>query len=157
PPGGRSERARRAPGARAGGARRVRGGRRRCAARWRPAHALRGVHLATTARAAAAPRPPPRPRRYTDEGRTHMKVREIMTPEPATCTPQTSLQDVAKLMVEHDCGAIPVVDQQGKPIGIVTDRDIVCRTVAAAKNPLQEAAEQCMSSPVATVSEESSV
>ncbi len=38
-----------------------------------------------------------------------MQVRDIMTPDPACCTKDTSLTDVAALMQEHDCGAIPVV------------------------------------------------
>src|SRR5206468_3204334 len=68
----------------------------------------------------------------------------------------TSLQDVAILMVEHDCGEIPVVDnlQSKRPVGVVTDRDITCRTVALGKNPLELRARDCMSSPAVTVTPE---
>src|SRR5688500_19096728 len=67
-----------------------------------------------------------------------MQVREIMTSDPACCTPDTNLQDVACMMIECDCGAIPVVDDldSGRVIGMITDRDITCRTVAQRKNPL---------------------
>src|SRR4030095_6177010 len=77
-----------------------------------------------------------------------MKVNEIMSNNPACCTRETSLQDVAVLMVEHDCGEIPVVDnmQSKRPVGVVTDRDITCRTVALGKNPLELRARGCMSS-----------
>ena len=88
-----------------------------------------------------------------------MKVREIMTASPACCTPDTSLQEVAALFVNHDCGAIPVVDsdETRRPIGIVTDRDIACRAVAKGLNALELTARDCMSSPIATVSEDASL
>jgi len=59
---------------------------------------------------------------------------------------------VAKLMREHDCGEIPVIDPAEQPIGVVTDRDIVCRVVEEGKNPMGYPAGICMSQPVATVS-----
>jgi CBS domain-containing protein len=55
-------------------------------------------------------------------------------------------------MREHDCGEIPVIDPAEQPIGVVTDRDIVCRVVAEGKNPMAYPAGICMSQPVATVS-----
>jgi CBS domain-containing protein len=80
-------------------------------------------------------------------------VKDVMTPDPAFCTPETSLEDVAKLMVQHECGEIPIVESRTslEPIGVVTDRDIVCRLVAKGKNPLAYTAEYCMSQPVITV------
>lgn len=68
-----------------------------------------------------------------------MQVKEIMTRNPAVCSPETSLQEVARMMVEHDCGAIPVIQSSDSntPLGIITDRDITCRTVAQGKNPLE--------------------
>lgn len=86
-----------------------------------------------------------------------MQVREIMTNEPACCTPDTPLPEVARLMVERDCGEIPVVDEHRKPVGVVTDRDITCRIVAEGRNPLELTARDCMSSPVVTVTPETSV
>lgn len=81
-------------------------------------------------------------------------ARDVMTPDPVRCTPNTTLDQVAKLMVQHDCGEIPVVDSTDQPIGVVTDRDIVCRVVAAGKNPMAYTAENCMSQPVITVPED---
>jgi len=80
-------------------------------------------------------------------------ARDVMTPDPAFCTPETSVEDVAKLMVQHECGEIPVVESHAslEPIGVVTDRDIVCRLVANGKNPLAYAVEHCMTQPVVTV------
>src|SRR6266568_4202653 len=76
-----------------------------------------------------------------------MKVRDMMTGDPACCTAETSLPEVARMMVDRDCGEIPVVDNTSSkvPIGVVTDRDIVCRTVANGLNPLDLTAADCMS------------
>lgn len=85
-----------------------------------------------------------------------MKVKELMTPDPTCCTPETSLEAVARLMVDVDCGALPVVGDLTSryPIGIVTDRDIVVRAVAAGKNPLELTARDCMTVPAITVTED---
>jgi CBS domain-containing protein len=52
-----------------------------------------------------------------------MKVREIMTAQPVTCTPGTNLAEAAALMLDADCGILPVVTD-GKLVGVVTDRDM---------------------------------
>ena len=64
------------------------------------------------------------------------RAREVMTPDPACCTPTTTLDQVAKMMIQTDCGEIPVLDVNDRVIGVVTDRDIVCRVVAEGKNPM---------------------
>lgn len=88
-----------------------------------------------------------------------MQVKEIMTKDVACCTPETGLRDVASLMVEHDCGAIPVVDDERsrRPVGVITDRDIACRTVAQGKNPLELTAGDCMTAECVTVSPDADV
>jgi CBS domain-containing protein len=82
-----------------------------------------------------------------------MKVKEIMTAGPACCTPDTTLERVARMMVDRDCGQIPVVDDERtrRPIGVITDRDIVCRAVAQGLNPIQMKARDVMSAPAVTV------
>lgn len=52
-----------------------------------------------------------------------MKVRDIMTGEPRTCSPDTSLAAAAALMLDGDCGILPVVAEE-KLVGVVTDRDM---------------------------------
>jgi CBS domain-containing protein len=52
-----------------------------------------------------------------------MKVKEIMTTDPKTCTPDTTLAAAASLMLDGDCGVLPVVDD-GELVGVVTDRDM---------------------------------
>ena len=86
-----------------------------------------------------------------------MKVNQVMTAKPACCGPETRLQEVAHLMVAHDCGEIPVVDAAGKPLGVITDRDVVVRTVAQGLNPLEKKARDVMTTPCLTVSEDASL
>jgi CBS domain-containing protein len=65
-----------------------------------------------------------------------MTVLEIMTRAPACCGCDTSLQEVARMMVDNNCGLIPVLDASGTPCGVISDRDIVCRTLAVDRDPL---------------------
>jgi CBS domain-containing protein len=82
-----------------------------------------------------------------------MQVREIMTQNPVCCTPDSTVQDIARMMQENDCGCIPVVNSQGdlKPVGTITDRDITIRTVAAGQNPINMKASDIMTTDIATV------
>jgi uncharacterized protein YegP (UPF0339 family)/CBS domain-containing protein len=82
-----------------------------------------------------------------------MQVREVMSVNPSCCTQDTSLQEVARLMAENDCGCIPVVDNQSnkKPVGTITDRDIAIRAVAAGQNPVATKASDIMSIDIATI------
>jgi CBS domain-containing protein len=88
-----------------------------------------------------------------------MRIEEIMTRNPTCCTPNTRLGDVARMMAECDCGEIPVVDneQERRPIGVITDRDIVCRTVARGRNPLDLFARDCMTTPAVTIMQSATV
>ena len=58
-----------------------------------------------------------------------MNIRDVMTPNPRTVSSTDSIQTAARIMRDTDTGAVPVVDD-GRPVGIVTDRDIVIRAVA---------------------------
>lgn len=53
-----------------------------------------------------------------------MKIKDIMTREPAICSRGTNLAAAAKLMLDADCGILPVVDDESKLVGVVTDRDM---------------------------------
>ena len=78
-----------------------------------------------------------------------MQVRDFMTKNPNFCTPDTKIHEVARMMVECNCGLIPVVESRENPIpqGAVTDRDIVCRLVAEGRNPLECTASDSMTRP----------
>jgi CBS domain-containing protein len=58
-----------------------------------------------------------------------MNIREVMTSNPRTIAPTDSIQNAARIMRDEDTGVVPVVDN-GRPVGLVTDRDIVVRAVA---------------------------
>jgi CBS domain-containing protein len=58
-----------------------------------------------------------------------MNIRDIMTPNPRTVSPDDSIESAARIMRDEDTGAVPVV-QDGRPVGMLTDRDIVLRVVA---------------------------
>jgi len=79
-----------------------------------------------------------------------MQVQEIMTPEPACCTPNSSLEQAARLMIDHDCGEIPVVEdlRNYRPVGVITDRDITCRSIGKGLNPLEMQVQDCMTTPM---------
>ena len=84
-------------------------------------------------------------------------AKNVMTANPQCCSADTPLNEVAKLLVECDCGEIPVVDAGKKLIGVVTDRDIVCRAVAKDLNTAMAKAEEVMTCPVVSVREECSL
>ena len=88
-----------------------------------------------------------------------MNVREVMTAEPACCTADTPLTEVAKMMQQFDCGCIPVVDDMNtkKPVGMITDRDITIRTLAEGRNPMEMKASEAMTVNVMTVTPETSL
>ena len=78
-------------------------------------------------------------------------ITSVMTSNPSSCRIDTPLADVAQMMVDSDCGMIPVVDEANKPIGAVTDRDIATRIVAAGIDAGLSSAGDAMTSPVKTV------
>jgi CBS domain-containing protein len=60
-------------------------------------------------------------------------LKDLMTPDPATCESQTSIADVARLMKEQDIGNV-ILLEDGQVTGIVTDRDIVVRGLAEGRD-----------------------
>jgi CBS domain-containing protein len=58
-----------------------------------------------------------------------MNIRDVMTSNPRTVSPEDTIQNAARIMRDEDTGVVPVVEN-GRAVGIVTDRDIVVRAVA---------------------------
>ncbi|MEO8679601.1 MAG: CBS domain-containing protein [Vicinamibacterales bacterium] len=81
-------------------------------------------------------------------------AKDLMTKNPRCCTEDVTLHEVARLMVQNDCGEIPVVGEGNQLIGVVTDRDIVVRAVAEGKDPKAITAEECMTHPAISVDED---
>ncbi len=78
-----------------------------------------------------------------------MLVKEAMSTKIETVTPDTTVRDCARKMDETATGMLPVWED-GKIVGVVTDRDICCRVVATAKNPASLKARAVMSTEVAS-------
>lgn len=84
-----------------------------------------------------------------------MKVRDIMTSEGlATATLDTTLAEIAERMRDENVGAIPIVDDDDKLCGIITDRDIVVRAVAEGEDPGECTAEEILSGHLHTIDPE---
>ncbi len=66
-----------------------------------------------------------------------MNIEEIMTRDVTTCTPDDSVLEAALKMKRCNCGLIPVVESSTEQnvVGVITDRDIACRVVAAGEDP----------------------
>ena len=67
-------------------------------------------------------------------GEELLLVAEVMTPEVVTIEPSASIADAAKRMIQEEKGPLPVVEGD-RPVGMVTDRDIIARVVAEERDP----------------------
>jgi len=85
-----------------------------------------------------------------------MKVRDIMTTDVATATPETTLEDIATMMRDEDTGAIPVLDND-ELVGIVTDRDIVIRCIAEGKDPVETTVDDVVTESLETIEPDSDI
>ena len=63
-----------------------------------------------------------------------MKVKECMCSDVCFCTPDTKISDVARMMNEKHVGCIPICNNENCVVGILTDRDIILRSVACNKD-----------------------
>ena len=85
-----------------------------------------------------------------------MFVKDVMTSAPICCRPHDSVEHVAKLMAQHDCGVIPVCSGS-RLTGVITDRDIACRAVASGKLLSELPVIDVMTKTVYTVREDDNV
>ncbi len=76
-----------------------------------------------------------------------MHVKQLMTAAAATSREDANLAVVAKLMWDHDCGFVPVVDAAGKVVGVITDRDICIAAATRRLAPEHITAAQAMRRP----------
>ena len=86
-----------------------------------------------------------------------MKVRDLMTTNVTTADVDSSIAEIAQSMKNLDVGSIPVCDDNKSVVGIVTDRDIVLRTVAEGDNVNKTKVGEVMSTRVISVSPETDV
>lgn len=64
-----------------------------------------------------------------------MRARDIMTRDPSCLRRDDTARIAAQVMRDKDCGVVPIVDDARRVIGIITDRDLAIRTIAAGKGP----------------------
>ena len=84
-----------------------------------------------------------------------MKVGKICIREVATISPEESVAEAARLMMEREIGSLIVIDDLRRPLGIVTDRDVMVRSVKEGQNAKRTRVEKIMSAPAAWVRETS--
>ena len=63
-----------------------------------------------------------------------MKVKDCMCNEVCCVSPNSTIKDCAKLMMDNHIGCVPICDDSQKVVGVVTDRDIILRTIACDKD-----------------------
>ena len=73
-----------------------------------------------------------------------MKVQDVMISPARSCTPEAAIVDAARTMWENHCGALPVLDDDGEPVGIITDRDICMVLVRKNRFPARIAVREVM-------------
>jgi CBS domain-containing protein len=86
-----------------------------------------------------------------------MKVGQLMKQSVCSCQPYDSLNTAAQIMWEHDCGCVPVVDHEGHPVAVVTDRDICMSAFFRGENLHGLCVADAMSKQVATCRETDTV
>ncbi len=80
-----------------------------------------------------------------------MRIRDIMSRNVVSIAPEESAALAARLLTRHNLGALPVCGYDGGLLGIVTDRDIVVRCVAADASPHRVPVEDIMTREVRTI------
>jgi len=78
-------------------------------------------------------------------------IKEIMTRDVRACEPNATVADAAKVMAQGDVGPVPIVED-GRLVGIVTERDIVVRVVAEGRDPNATTVKEIASTELVTVS-----
>jgi CBS domain-containing protein len=63
------------------------------------------------------------------------RVREIMTSNPPSAEMESTIEEIASIMKEQGVGALPIVDEDGELVGMVTERDIVVLCIAEGNDP----------------------
>lgn len=86
-----------------------------------------------------------------------MTVKEIMSPKLVTITPDENTALAARLLSRYNIGALPVCNKDGRLRGLVTDRDIVLRCIAAGEEPEQTKISHIMTRKIVTVDQEETV
>lgn len=85
-----------------------------------------------------------------------MRVRDLMTNDPAVCLPEDPCAIAGEIMATRNCGFVPVVDsmERKRVVGVVTDRDLALHLIQAGRPPRELPVEACMTQEPRTISPE---
>jgi CBS domain-containing protein len=89
-------------------------------------------------------------KQYQQDLERYKLVKEIMTPQVFTITPEDTMDKAARLMGEKHIGSL-IVEKYATPVGIVTERDLLSKVFAQDKNPKDESVEKVMSYPLVAI------
>jgi CBS domain-containing protein len=89
--------------------------------------------------------------------RTRMVVKDVMSSPVVTTEEEAPSNHVANLMQENDLGCVIVTNKAGKPIGIITERDLVLRVLAKNLTPNSITAKEIMTTPLVTIEPEATI
>jgi CBS domain-containing protein len=78
-----------------------------------------------------------------------MKLRDVMTSNPRTLEPTATVEEAARIMRDTDTGVVPIVEH-GRPVAVLTDRDIVVRAVAEGRAGLARPVRELASTDLVT-------
>lgn len=86
-----------------------------------------------------------------------MKIKDVMTASPLTCHTRDTLDASCRIMWDSDCGSVPVVDDEGRLAGILTDRDVAIASWTRGEPMSRIPAAAVMSTKVTTCHEDDNV
>lgn len=89
--------------------------------------------------------------------RSKMLVKDVMSSPVITIDEDAPVNRAATLMDKHDLGSVVVIDKKGKPLGILTERDLVARVLAKNVTPASIKAKEAMTSPLITIEPDASI
>ncbi|MEM2272868.1 MAG: CBS domain-containing protein [Candidatus Bathyarchaeia archaeon] len=91
------------------------------------------------------------------EIRSRLLVKDVMSSPVITVNEDASAQEVAKLMRDNEIGCVIVSSRDGKPVGIITEKDLVTRVIAENLKPSEITAKEIMSAPLITIDAEKTI
>ncbi len=83
-----------------------------------------------------------------------MLIKSLMTTDVKCCEPEASVATAARIMSNRDCGIVPVIDDDGKVVGVLTDRDVCIAVATKASSPNELRVGDIMTKKVYTCSPE---
>ena len=84
------------------------------------------------------------------------QIKDVMTQNPTTCEPSTSVMEAARMMASQDVGPLPVVENS-RLVGVVTDRDLVLRVLAEGRDPKATTVGEVASKDIVSVAPETTL